>query len=121
MQSRTLAVAFLAAATLLNAQADNTERNKRDRAEGASTAGQRGESEADREITRKVRKALTDDENLSTYVKNVNEVTRDGRVTLKGLVNSEEEKRSLEKFAVSVAGQASLSSQIEVVKKGKEQ
>jgi hyperosmotically inducible periplasmic protein len=120
MKAQILAASLLSAVMLLNAQADNTKKNKRDRAEGAMTAGQQGESEKDIEITRKIRKALTDDANLSTYAKNVKVITRDGRVTLRGPVNSEEEKRSVEKFAVSFAGQANVSNQIEVVKKGKE-
>jgi hyperosmotically inducible protein len=120
MQFRIVAASLVCSTMLMNAQADNTKRNKRDRDPGAVTADQQGESESDREMTRKIRQAVTDDGSLSTNAKNIKIVTRDGRVTLRGPVNSEDEKRKVEKFAVSVAGQANVTNQIEVVKKGKE-
>ena len=84
--------------------ADNTKVNKRDRAQGATTADQQKENAGDREITQKIRRALMDDKSLSTYAHNVKVVTEDGQVTLKGPVRSEDEKTTVEAKATEVAG-----------------
>src|SRR5688572_29086005 len=89
--------ALLVAAGQVNAQStstptDNTKLNSRDRKTGAITAGQQKENQADRELTANIRKALVDNEKLSTYAHNVKVVSRDGMVTVKGPVRSEQEK-----------------------------
>ena len=117
MSLQKLAASFVCGALLLCAQADNTKKNKRDRADSAVTADQQGQSEGDREITRKIRKALTDESTLSTYAKNVKIITKDGKVTLRGPVKTESEKSMVEKFAQTVAGDANVSSEIEIAKK----
>lgn len=45
---------------------DNTKVNKRDRDKGAVTADQQGMSPSDREITRRIRRAIYKDKSLST-------------------------------------------------------
>lgn len=95
-------------------QADNTGKNKRDRAEGAITADQQGESKEDREMARKIRRALTTDKALSVNARNVKIVVRDGKVMLRGPVGSEEEKRKVEALAAEAAGQANITSQLEI-------
>jgi osmotically-inducible protein OsmY len=72
--------------------ADNTKVNTRDRAKGAATADQQKENTTDREITQKIRRALMDDKTLSTYAHNVKVITQDGHVTLKGPVQTADEK-----------------------------
>jgi hyperosmotically inducible protein len=62
----------------------------------------------------KIRKAIHHDKSLSTYGRNIKILTQDGKVTLRGLVRSEDEKGNLEAKAVSVAGQESVSNQLEV-------
>lgn len=85
------------------------------------TADKQGGSEGDRELTRKIRKAVTDDKSLSTYARNVKIIAKGGKVTLRGPVNSEAEKRSVESLAAAAAGEANVTSEIEIVmKKGKE-
>jgi osmotically-inducible protein OsmY len=83
---------------------DNTKVNKRDRAEGALTADQQKENATDREIAKKIRAALTDDDTLSTYAQNVKVIVRDGKVTLKGPVRSAAEKTAVAAKAIEVAG-----------------
>ena len=61
----------LAASAAAQTAPDNTKVNKRDRAEGALTADQQKENAADRELAKKIRAALTDDDTLSTYAHNV--------------------------------------------------
>lgn len=99
------------------AKPDNTKVNKRDRAEGARTADQQKMNSSDREITRKIRQAIYKDKSLSTYAHNVKIITRDGAVTLKGPVRSEEEKKNVEAKAAEVAG-GKVTSEVEVVSKG---
>lgn len=94
--------------------ADNTKTNQRDRARTAVTADQQKEDAADREITQKIRRALTGDKTLSTYAHNVKIVAQHGEVTLKGPVRTEEEKRIVEAKATEVAGTGHVTNQISI-------
>ena len=96
------------------AEADNTGRNVRDRNEGMKTAGDQSENEADRTITQNIRKAITEDDSLSTNAKNVKIITNDGTVTLRGPVKSEKEKADIEAKAKQVAGVKSVDNQLEI-------
>ena len=69
---------------------------------------------ADRAITQKIRKAIHDDKDLSTYAHNIKVITQDGKVTLRGPVRSEEEKSALQAKAVGVVGQENVTNQLEV-------
>jgi hyperosmotically inducible protein len=95
-------------------EADNTGRNVRDRGGETKTPGDQSESEADRTITQNIRKALTADDSLSTNAKNVKIITNDGVVTLRGPVNSQEEKAEIEAKAKQVAGVKNVDNQLEV-------
>jgi len=57
------------------------------------------------------------DKSLSTYAHNVKVIARDGAVTLKGPVRSEEEKQAVEAKAVEVAGQGKVTDEISVAPK----
>ena len=87
---------------------DNSKTNKRDRDKASPTADQQKMNPTDRELTRKIRAALHQDKSLSTYAHNVKIVTRDGRVTLRGPVRSDEEKAAIESKATEVAGAGNL-------------
>ena len=93
---------------------DNTKVNTRDRSKGAVTADQQKENTADREITRRIRRALMDDKTLSTYAHNVKVIAQDGQVTLKGPVRTEEEKKTVEAKATEVAGAGHVTNQISI-------
>lgn len=93
---------------------DNTKTNTRDRAKGAVTADQQKETAADRELTRKIRRAVVEDKSLSTYAHNVKIVSRGGQVTLKGPVRSEEEQRTIEAKATELAGAGRVSNEMSV-------
>jgi osmotically-inducible protein OsmY len=97
--------------------ADNSKVNTRDRDAGAVTADQQKENAADRDITRKVRRALTQDKTLSSYAHNVKVITQAGQVTLKGPVRSEDEKRSVEEKAAEVAGTGHVTNQLSIAPK----
>jgi hyperosmotically inducible periplasmic protein len=68
------------------------------------TADQQSEATSDRTLTKKIRQSLVADKALSTYGHNVKIITKDGMVTLKGPVHSEEEKSSIASKAAEVAG-----------------
>jgi hypothetical protein len=79
-----------------------------------ATADDQGMTEKDQEITRKIRKAVVDDETLSTSAHNVKIITQSGMVTLRGPVRSEAEKRSIETKAKTVAGDARVNNELTV-------
>jgi hyperosmotically inducible protein len=91
--------------------ADNTKNNKD---QTPPTADQQKMNPADRAITQKIRKAIHQDKSLSTYAHNIKIITQDGKVTLRGPVQSEDEKSNLEAKAVAVAGQENVTNQLEV-------
>ena len=109
------ALGLLLAVPVFAQQPDNTKTNQQDNAKGAVTADQQAETPADREMTKKVRKALMDDKNLSTYAHNVKVISRDGKVWLRGPVNSDEEKSAIESKAAEVAGHDNVVNQLRVV------
>jgi len=78
------------------------------------TADQRKMNPSDRAITQKIRKAIHHDKSLSANGRNIKIFTQDGKVTLRGPVRSAEEKSNLEAKAVSVAGLAKVTNQLEV-------
>ena len=119
--SRTVRTIVLTGASLLiaiavNAQTppDNTKVNTRDRAKGAVTADQQKENAGDRELTRKIRQSLVKDKTLSTYAHNVKVITQDGHVTLKGPVQTRDEKKTVGAKAIEVAGDGHVTNQISV-------
>jgi len=83
---------------------DNTKVNKRDRSAGEVTADQQKMNASDQELTQKIRQSIVADKSLSTYAHNVKIISRDGAVTLKGPVRSEEERKTIMAKAVAVAG-----------------
>jgi hyperosmotically inducible protein len=101
-----VSVLLAPASALAQTPADNTKVNTRDRAKGAVTADQQKENASDRELTQKIRRALTQDKALSSYAHNVKIVAQGGQVTLKGPVRTEDEKRTVEAKAAEVAGGA---------------
>jgi hyperosmotically inducible periplasmic protein len=93
---------------------DNSRTNKRDRDRTSPTADRQKMSATDRELARKIRAVLHDDKSLSTYAHNIKIFSRDGRVTLKGPVRSEEEKTAIESKATEIAGAGNVTNELEV-------
>ena len=93
---------------------DNTKVNQRDRKKTEPTADQAKENPNDREIMQKIRKSVVDDKTLSTYAHNVKIVSEHGKVTLKGPVRSEDEKKTVEQKATEVAGAGNVTDEITV-------
>ena len=92
---------------------DNTEVNVRDRDGESKTPIDQNENAADIEITASIRSKVVDTE-MSVAAQNVKIITQDGKVTLRGPVRSDEEKKSVEDIAKGVAGSDNVDSQLEV-------
>ena len=93
---------------------DNTKMNQRDQNKNEPTADQQKENRSDRDITQQIRQSIMKDKSLSTYAHNVKIITQDGKVTLRGPVKTEEEKRMIQKIALDVAGANNVDNQLEV-------
>ena len=98
---------------------DNTKINQRDKNNANPTADQQKAKAADLEITRKIRRSLTQDKKISTYAKNIKVITQDGTVTLRGPVRSEEEKQTVEAKATEVAGASHVKNELQIAAKQK--
>ncbi len=94
-------------------QPDNTKKN---RDQAPPTADQQKMNDSDRAITQKIRKSVMAEKSLSTYAHNITIIAQDGKVTLRGPVQSEDEKSNVEAKAAAVVGEGNLTSQIEVVR-----
>ncbi len=93
---------------------DNSKVNERDRSQNEPTADQQKENRSDRDITQQIRQSITKDKSLSTYAHNVKIVTKNGQVTLKGPVRSEDEKKAIEAKAAEVAGDGKVTSELNI-------
>src|SRR5262245_66652918 len=85
---------FTACDRTSGADADNTARNARDSNGKTVTPTDQSENEGDRAITQRVRKAVVDNDALSSNAHNVKIVTANGVVTLRGPVNTAQEKNT---------------------------
>jgi hyperosmotically inducible protein len=92
---------------------DNSGINVRDRNTNNLTAGDQGNSQADVDLTQKIRKSLMDS-NYSVTAKNVKIITANGNVTLRGPVNSEDEKTGIGTLAKNAASAGQVDNQLEV-------
>lgn len=93
---------------------DNTGRNVRDRGGATLTPGDQSETQVDRTLTQQIRQAVVADKSLSTTAKNVKIITVNGVVTLRGPVNSPQEKETIEATAQHIAGTNSVDNQLEI-------
>jgi len=93
---------------------DNTKVNKRDRNKAEPTADRAKDNVNDRDIMAKIRRSLMDDKALSTYAHNVKIVSKQGKVTLKGPVRSEDEKKTVAAKATEVAGAGNVTDELTV-------
>jgi len=92
---------------------DNTAVNARDRSSTAKTPIDQNENQKDIDITASIRKRVVA-EKLSSNAHNAKIITQDGKVTLRGPVASEDEKKQIEEIATDVAGAANVDNQLEV-------
>ena len=94
---------ILSAATQ-QTQPDNTRVNERDRSKTQPTADQAKDNKSDLQIMKDIRKSVIADKTLSSYAHNVKIISQNGKVTLKGVVRSDDERRVVVTKAKAVAG-----------------
>jgi osmotically-inducible protein OsmY len=100
-----------------SAPPDNTKINQRDRNQSEPTADQQKENSNDRDLAQQIRRALVKDKSLSSNAHNVKVIAQNGAVTLKGPVNSEQEKQTVEAKAAQIVGADKVNSEIQVAPK----
>jgi len=91
----------------------NTGVNVRDRDSTAKTPLDQNENKADIDITAEIRKQVVATK-MSVNAQNVKIITQDGKVTLRGPVNTAAEKTSIQDIARAVAGNSNVDNQLEV-------
>jgi sporulation protein YlmC with PRC-barrel domain len=94
--------------------ADNTARNVRDRNNRTLTPLDQGNSAADRDRSAQIRKEILTGKGMSLNARNVKIITIDGQVTLRGPVNTSEEKRLIGEIAERIARSENVDNQLEV-------
>jgi osmotically-inducible protein OsmY len=76
----------------------------------------RGNTDADRQLASRIREAIVADDALSTKAKNVEIISNNGAVTLRGPVSTAEEKSRVASIAQNQAGAKRVTNQIEVIR-----
>jgi osmotically-inducible protein OsmY len=94
-------------------QPDNTAINTRDRAQDAVTAGTAGQGQADVDIAANIRKQIMNGK-MSVAAQNTKIICLSGKVTLRGPVNTQDEKDTIGTIATTVAGSSNVDNQLEV-------
>jgi osmotically-inducible protein OsmY len=93
------------------------ERSTRDRSTKAPskpTADDAKNNASDRDLMQRIRKNVVDDKSLSTSAKNVKIIAEHGKITLRGPVETQEEKQAVEKMAADVAGAGNVMNEITI-------
>lgn len=93
---------------------DNTARNARDRDARTLTPLDQGSSKSDTQITAQIRKEIVATKNMSVNAQNVKIITQNGKVTLRGPVNTAEEKSAIGDIAARFVRSENVVSQLEV-------
>ena len=95
--------------------ADNSQNNVRDRNGLNQTPIDQGNSSADIQLTQQIRKLVVNGTNkFSVAAQNIKIITQNGQVTLRGPVENDSEKTTIDGLAKSVAGETNVTDQLEV-------
>jgi hyperosmotically inducible protein len=94
--------------------ADNTRLNVRDRDSRTLTPLDQGNSQADVDTTAQIRKEILADSDMTTNAKNVKIITLNGHVTLRGPVNTADEKSRIAEIADRIVSASNVDNQLEV-------
>ena len=95
--------------------ADNSQLNQRDRNNRTRTPLEQGNSREDIQVTQQIRKFVVNGtNNFSILAQNIKIITRDGYVTLRGPVKTDDEKSSIALMAREVAGTNNVNDLLEV-------
>ena len=88
--------------------------NVRDRSADTLTPTSQSESKSDIKLAAAIRRAITKDSRLSTTAKNIKIITDNGKVVLRGPVNTSHEKTLIAAKARAIAGAGNVSNQLDV-------
>jgi hyperosmotically inducible periplasmic protein len=99
--------------TSATTQPDNTGVNARDRAADAVTAGSQGQGKSDIVVTANIRQRIMA-AHMSVNAQNVKIVSQNGKVTLRGPVDNQNEKDSIGQMATDVAGADNVDNQLDI-------
>ncbi len=95
--------------------ADNSQQNASSVSNGVATATNQGNSTEDVWTTRQIRRmVVSGTNNFSMMARNIKIITLNGKVTLRGPVNTDAEKSSIENIAKAVAGDANVEDELTV-------
>ena len=95
-------------------EADNTKRNSSEQNKNTDTAERQSNNKDDLALTQKIRQAVMKDGSLSMNAKNVKIIAQGGEITLKGPVDSQQEKDTIGTKAGEIAGKDKVDNQLEV-------
>lgn len=112
---KTILLAALAALALGGCKRDETADTTQTTSATVTPVDQKND-QADIDVTANIRKTLVADRDLSMNAKNVKIITRDGNVTLRGLVQSDAEKARIQDEAARIAGVMNVDNELDVRK-----
>lgn len=95
-------------------EVDNAKKNERDNQGNKPTPMDQGNNEGDLEVTRQIREQVVAQPNFSINAQNVKIITQGGAVTLRGPVETSEEKATIERIARAHAGASKVVNELEV-------
>lgn len=98
---------------------DNTAVNEQDRNADKPVPTDQGNDQKSIDTTAEIRRQILDLDDLSINARNVKVITKDGTVTLRGPVDSDEERQTVERIARNVAGADNVKSELKVLEKDK--
>jgi hyperosmotically inducible protein len=101
-------------ATSDSTEADNTKRNSSEQNKNTDTAEKQSNDKNDLALTQKIRQEVVKDGSLSINAKNIKIIVRDGKVMLRGPVDSQHEKDTIATKAGEIAGKDKVDNQLEV-------
>lgn len=94
--------------------ADNTDLNTRDKNGDTLTPQKQSNVDSDIDVLAAVRRAIVDDNNLSTAAHNVKVLVVKGAVTLRGPVKNANEKTRVEELTRKVSGVVSIDNRLDI-------
>jgi len=101
-------------AASVSTEADNTKRNSTEENKNTDTAEKQSNNKDDLALTQKIRQEVVKDGSLSMNAKNIKIIVRDGKVMLRGPVDSQQEKDTIGTKAGEIAGKDKVDNQLEV-------
>jgi len=93
---------------------DNTAINERDASGATKTPIDQDEDQADVKTTAEIRKRIVAQEGMSINGQNAKVVTSKGKVTLRGPVENQSERDTIDRIAREVAGDANVENLLEI-------